>query len=77
MGSVVVGPERPPRAGALVGVESATQDLQRAIDEEGLLAVDQPVGAQRCALELGERIAVAGRRRDPSPAAQKPSIDCR
>src|SRR5213594_3535134 len=65
---VLVGPQRPPRPGPARRHEPAAKHAERTLDEERLLAEEEVVGAQRLALERGERV---GR------GAQKPSIACR
>ena len=65
---VLVGPQRAPRPGPARRQQAAAEHAERALDEERLLAEEEIVGAQRLALERGERV---GR------GAQKPSMVCR
>ena len=65
---VLAGPQGAPRTRPARRQEPRAERVQRAPDQEGLVAEEEVVRAERVAAQGGERI---GRR------AQKPSIACR
>jgi len=71
--SVLVSPQGAPRAAA-AGHQPLAENTERALDQEGFVAVEQVVGTERSALESRERIGDDARASGGTPRAQKPSM---
>jgi hypothetical protein len=72
---VLVAPQRAPRAAA-PGEQPLPQDAERALDQEGLVAVEQVVRAERSAFESRERVGDGAAPSRLTRRAQKPSMAC-